>query len=173
MHQIRKNDIDYHVIEPERHNENPAEGVIREVRRKWYRAMIRKRVPKKFWDYGMRWVCEVMQRTHVRANRLDGCVPIEEVTGENADIYEYLDFGFYDRVWYHTNAGLDERLHGRWLGVAHRIFSLMSYWILTQTGSVIARTAVQQVTSLEYQVDDNKDIFRKFDLEIKNRLNEQ
>ena len=121
----------------------------------------------------MRWVCEVMQRTHVRANRSDRCVPIEEVTGETADISEYLDFGFYDRVWYHANAGLGERLHGRWLGVAHRIFSLMSYWILTQTGSVIARTAVQQVTSLEYQVDENKDIFREFDLEIKKRLNEQ
>ena len=50
MHQIRRNDIDYRVIEPERHNENPAEGVIREVRRKRYRTMIRKRVPKKFWD---------------------------------------------------------------------------------------------------------------------------
>ena len=49
MHQIRRNDIDYHVIEPERHNENPAEGVIQEVRRKWYRTMIRKRVLKKFW----------------------------------------------------------------------------------------------------------------------------
>ena len=29
MHQIRKNGIDFHVIEPERHNQNPAEGVIR------------------------------------------------------------------------------------------------------------------------------------------------
>ena len=53
MHQIRKNYVDYHVIEPECHNENPAEGVIRQVRRKWYRTMIWKRVPKKFWDYGM------------------------------------------------------------------------------------------------------------------------
>ena len=93
-------------------------------------------------------MCEVMQRTYVRANILDGCVPIEEVTGETADISEYLDIGFYDRVWYHANAGLGERLHGRWLGVAHRIGSLMSYWILTQTGSVIARTTVQLVTSL-------------------------
>ena len=80
MHQIRKNGIDYHVIDPESHNENPAEGVIREVRRKWYRTMIRKRYPKKFWDYSMRWVCKVTQRTRVRANRLDGFVPIEEVT---------------------------------------------------------------------------------------------
>ena len=74
---------------------------------------------------------------------------------------------------YHANDGLGERLHGRWLGVVHRIGSLMSYWILTQTGSVIARTTVQRVTILEYQVDENKDIFREFDLEIKKRLNEQ
>ena len=32
MHQIRKNGIDFHVIEPERHNQNPAEGVIRDIR---------------------------------------------------------------------------------------------------------------------------------------------
>ena len=148
MHHIRKNDIDYHIIEPERHNENPVEGVIWEVQRKWYHTMIWKRVPKKFWDYSMWWVCEVMQRTHVCANRLDGCVPIEEVNGETSDISEYLDFGFYDRVWYHANAGLGGRLNGQCLGVAHRIGSLILYWILTQTGSVIARTTVQRVTSL-------------------------
>ena len=34
MHQIKRNYIDYHVIDPERHNKNPAEGVIREVWRK-------------------------------------------------------------------------------------------------------------------------------------------
>ena len=48
MHQIRKNGIDFHVIEPERHNQNPAEGVIREIRRKWFRVMFRKKVLKKF-----------------------------------------------------------------------------------------------------------------------------
>ena len=31
MHQIWKNIIDFHVIEPEWHNQNPAEGVIREA----------------------------------------------------------------------------------------------------------------------------------------------
>ena len=46
MKQICRNDIDYHVTEPERHNQNPAEGVIREIRRKWYRIMVRKRVPR-------------------------------------------------------------------------------------------------------------------------------
>ena len=36
MHHIRKNGIDFHFIEPERHNQNPEEGVIRDIRRKWF-----------------------------------------------------------------------------------------------------------------------------------------
>ena len=31
MKKIRKNDIDFHVIEPDRHNHNPCKEVIREV----------------------------------------------------------------------------------------------------------------------------------------------
>ena len=54
MKQIRKHQIDYHISEPERHNENPAEGVIRKVRRKWYRVMVQKRVPQRLWNYGMK-----------------------------------------------------------------------------------------------------------------------
>ena len=77
MHQIRRNDIDYHVIETESHNKNHAEGVTLEVRRNWYTTLIWKRLPKKIRDYGMRWVCEVMQMTHVRATILDGYIPID------------------------------------------------------------------------------------------------
>ena len=61
MHQIRKNGINFHVIDPKCHNKNPADGVIRDIRRKWFRVMFRKEVPKKFWDYGMRWVREIQQ----------------------------------------------------------------------------------------------------------------
>ena len=82
----------------------------------------------------MRWVCETIQRTSTQAGGLAGCTPIESVTGKTVDISEYLDFGLYYQVWYHENAGLGERLQGRWLGFSHRIGSLMSYYILTQTG---------------------------------------
>ena len=33
MRQIRQHGIDYHISETQRHNENPAEGVIREIRK--------------------------------------------------------------------------------------------------------------------------------------------
>ena len=144
MKQVRKNDIDYHVTEPERHNQNPAEGIIREIRRKWYCIMVRKRVPRRLWDYGMHWVCETNGLTYstTRELGLGGGIPLEKITGESPDIYEYLDFGFYDWVWFHDNAGLGPRMLGKWLGVSHRVGMLMSYYILKQNGKVVSITSV-------------------------------
>jgi hypothetical protein len=52
---------------------------------------------------------------------------MEQMTGETPDISEYLDFGFYDWIWYKDNAGLGENHIRRWLGVAHKVGNLMSY----------------------------------------------
>ena len=52
--QIRINDIKYHIYEPDLHKNNPVEGVIRELRRKWFIIMIRKRIPRKLWGYGFK-----------------------------------------------------------------------------------------------------------------------
>ena len=71
MNQVRKHNIQIKLIEPGQHNQSPVEGVVREVRRRWYRAMFKKRVPRCLWDYGFRWVCEVMQRTHMGSDCLD------------------------------------------------------------------------------------------------------
>ena len=118
MQQIRKNNIAHHTIEPEMHNQNPAEGVIRELRRKLYRVMVRKCVPKVVWDYGMQWCSRIMSMTYTAAGNLND-IPLSQVTGDSVDISEYLDFGFYDHVWYIDNAGLSEKKPARWLGVSH------------------------------------------------------
>ena len=57
-------------------------------------------------------------------------------------IPEYLDFGFYDHVYYKENAGLGMTAIGSWLVVSHRVGGLVSYWILTQKGTVISITTV-------------------------------
>ena len=46
MKELRKQGINFQVIEPERHNHNHVEGIIREVRRKCFRVMFRNKVPK-------------------------------------------------------------------------------------------------------------------------------
>jgi hypothetical protein len=170
MKQIRTHNIDYHISEADMHNQNPVEGCIRELRRKWFRIMIKKRVPQQLWDHGLKWVSETMSLTHSSAGSLNGGVPITNVTGETADISEYLDFGFYDEVWYKDNAGLSPAEPARWLGVAHRTGRNMTYNVLTQRGTVIARSTVQRVTNLEKTTPTVKDIFKQFDDAIKAKL---
>jgi hypothetical protein len=170
MRQIRTHDISYHVSEPDLHNQNPVEGVVREIRRKWYRIMIRKRVPEAMWDYGMKWVTETSSLTHTSAGSLEGCIPLTQVTGDTADISEYLDFGFYDEVWYKDNAGSSPYEPGRWLGVSHRTGRLMCYHILTHKGTVVSRSTVQRVTNLEKTTASVKDTFQKFDENIRVKL---
>ena len=170
MKQIRRHDIDFHISEADLHNQNPVEGCIRELRRKWYRTMVQQRVPQDFWDYGLRWVSDISSMTYTTAGGLDGSIPITHVTGETADISEYLDFGFYDPVWYKDNAGLSPEQPGRWLGVSSRTGRLMCYFILTQKGTVISRSTVQRVPNLERNTSRVKDIFDKFDTATARKL---
>ena len=86
MKKICKYDSDYHISEPDRPNQKPAEGVIRELRRKWFQMMIQKRVPRRLWDYGYRHVCKVMQHTASHSGRLNGRIPVEFVTGDITNI---------------------------------------------------------------------------------------
>lgn len=166
MKNVRKYSINYKITEPERPNHNFAEGVIREIRKKWFRIMVKKKVPERLWDYGFRWVCEIQNRTSNTARGLNGRCPLEKITGESVDITEYLDFGFYDWVWFKENAGLGETKIGRWLGVSHRIGPLMSYWVLTRDGQVLSRTTVQRVTNLELKTDENVTRCNEFDKSI-------
>jgi hypothetical protein len=169
----RRKNIQVTRIEPERPNHNPAEGVIREVRRCWFRTMIRKRVPQKLWYYQIRWTTQVMQRTSTQAGGLQGACPLEEVTGETFDILEYLDFGFQDHVSFKENAGLGVTSIRRWLGVSHRVGGLMSYWVLTMQGTVISRTTVQRVTNLEKETDKVKAAVIEFDSKLSRRFKEE
>ena len=60
---VQNHAIDLHITEPHRHNQSKVEGVVREIRKCWFCIMLKKKVPKQLWDYGIKWVCEVMQRT--------------------------------------------------------------------------------------------------------------
>ena len=95
---LRKYNISCHIVEPERPNQNPAESVIRELKRKWFRIMYKTNCPARLWSYGLQHVAAIMNRTASNAGNLKGRTPLELITGETPDISEYLDFGFYDRV---------------------------------------------------------------------------
>jgi hypothetical protein len=169
---VQKYQIQHKRSEKERPNQNPAEGVIREVRKKWYRTMFKTNCPKRLWTYGVPYVCALMRMTASYAGRLQGRTPIEAVLGETPDISEYLDFGFYDWVWFKRDAGIGEIEIGKWLGVSKSTGSLMSYYVLPITGVPVSRTTVQRVTELEKQTDANQQRIAAFDKAIAGRFHE-
>ena len=86
--------------------------------------------------------------------------------GAMADILEYLDFGWYDWVWYKEDTGLGETKIERFLGPSHQVGSFMSYWIIRDSGIPVSWTTVQHITYLETCIDTNKSIFKVFDYAI-------
>ena len=170
MKTLRKYSINYHVSGARRPNENPAEGSMRELKKRWYRIMMKQKVPQRLWDYGIVWICETGNLTVSSSKYANGRTPLEIITGETPDISEYLDFAFYDWAKYRTNAGLGETSLGRWLGVSHKVGQLMSYWILTLSGHVISCTTVQRLTNAEKETREWKQRMNDFDEKINVRL---
>ncbi|GAX25842.1 hypothetical protein FisN_6Hu120 [Fistulifera solaris] len=169
MEHVRQYKMDWANTEPYSHWQNRAEDAIREVRQRWKLLQHRKSIPKRLWDYGLTHIAEIMCRT-VRAG--SDRTPYEIVTGDTPDISEYLDFDFYDWVWYLNNPNdkEDPLSLGRWLGVSHRVGSAMCYYVLTQKGIVLSRTSVQGVTVQEHLSDEVRGRMEKYDLEIGSRL---
>ena len=100
----QRNDISLTRTEHEIPNQNPAERVIREVPRQWFRTIMTKKVPINLLDYGLQWTTQFMKRTFTQAGELMGTSAIQDVTGKTPNISEYLYSGFYDHVSYKKNA---------------------------------------------------------------------
>eukprot|EP00978_Attheya_sp_CCMP212_P027874 scaffold94585_cov61-Attheya_sp.AAC.1 len=163
MDLIRRYEIKYHVSAPKRPNENPAEGGIRELKKRWYRIMTKKNVPKRLWDFGFDWVCKTGNITANSSRYSKGRTPLEVITGCTPEIMEYLDFGFYDWVQFRSNAGLGPIEIGQWLGVSHKVGQMMSYWILPLSGIPISVVMVQRLTNSEQRTDEWKKRMQVFD----------
>jgi hypothetical protein len=169
---IRRYHIKTHFAEKGRSKQNHrAEAEIRELKQRWKVRMTERQVPSRLWDYGLVYIAETLS---IVARSKSGRPGIEAVMGHTVDISEWLDFEFYDYVWYWDEKGLDmteeQRLIGRWLGIAHRVGSDMTYWILTKSGRVIARSTVQHITTTDMQQEAIRQSMEVFDTSIAARF---
>ena len=100
----------------------------------------------------------------------------EIVTGRTPDISEYLDFDFYDLVWYWHSAHLSLSEHdrelARWMGVAHRVGSDMCYWLMPVSGVPVVNTTVQHVTAEDLQNPDLQSRVNDFNMRLERRLDD-
>jgi hypothetical protein len=157
-----------------RSNQNyAAEREIGELKKRWRNRMLKRKVPPRLWDYGLIYESNILNRIPRGQQQRTG---IEIVTGETPDISEWIDFEFYDRVWYYDQKKIEIDGNGRrlarWLGVAHRVGSDLCYWLLLDSGKVIARTTVQHVVRDDYLNNDVKGDIESFDRSVDERLSD-
>ena len=94
--------------------------------------------PLRMWDYALVYESEILSMIA----RGDDLIPgLEKITGETVDIIEYLDFAFWDPVWYGSDMDDGPSL-GRWLGVSHRVGLALCYHIFKHNGHIELRTTV-------------------------------
>ena len=146
---------------------NRAEGAVQENKISTRRAMKKSACPARLWDY-----CAELQakiRCHMAHNvtTLNGQVPKTMVTGNNADISELVEFGWYQWIYYRdatTSFTLTEEELGKYLGPYENIGSKMSMWILKYNGEIVSRPTLRTLTDSEIASDTEntkRDIFNK------------
>jgi hypothetical protein len=96
--QARQMRIKLHTAEQGRKNQNHVvEWVIGFLLKCWKLRMQKKNVYSWLWDYGLVYKGKLLTEMS-RGN--DGRSGYEQVTGKTPDISEWLDFEFYDLVWW-------------------------------------------------------------------------
>ncbi len=121
---------------------------IRELKQKWRNKMGSRNVPRCLWCFGLKHQARLMHFIPWGHHEQSG---YKIITGKTPDISEYLDFDFYDLVWYwhQPSPSLSEhdRELARWMGVAHRVGLDMCYWLMSVSGVPVVNSSVQHVTA--------------------------
>jgi hypothetical protein len=175
MKEVNRLKIRLRRSEAGRSNQNyAAERENGELKKRWRNRMLKRKVPPRLWDYGLVYKTNILNRIPRGQQQRTG---IELITGETPDISEGLDFEFNDRVWYYNQKKIEidgsGRRLARWLGIAHRVGSDLCYWLLLESGKVIARTTVQHVVRDDYLNDDIRREIERFDELVDKQLSDQ
>ena len=113
----------------------------------------------------------MLSRTY---NRKTGRTGLEIITGDTPDISEWIDFAFFDHVWFWDSSGDEDNPKlGRWLGVSRRVGSAMCYFVIKENGQVESRTSVQHVTAYDMAQPGINEQVERFDAALRERLDDK
>jgi hypothetical protein len=169
---MQKFDIKPTMSEPYSPWQVGVERSIREVKKAMRTLMNNTKAPKCLWDYCAVYACEIRCLTVHSNFAAQGCTPYELVTERTLDISEYVEFEWYEVLWYYDQDDFptDRRRLGRWLGVAHRVGQACCYYILPFSGEPIVHSTVQKVTKDECKSSDFKEKLQAYDFSIDTKL---
>ena len=105
----------------------------------------------------------------------NGRTPLENLTGDAINLSEYLDFYFYDPVWYWDTLSGErgQALQGTCTAISHRVRVGMCCWVLNEQGDVISQSTVQHVTKEDLWNSTLKETLKLAFKRIKEKLSDE
>jgi len=167
-------DANIHTTQTERDSpwQNRTEIEIRELKRHVRRFMARTNTPGILWDYCCQYTAELRNYLARPLPQLRGRTPHEIITGNTPDISEFLEFTWYEPVWYLEPSPFPQQVKkmARWIGVAHRVGQAMCFWLLPASGVPIARTTIEKIKSDDMMTDMVKHQVEQLDQALESNL---
>ena len=167
--------IHLHTTKQGQKNQNhAAKREIGMLTKHWKLHMAMKNMPKHLWGFGLVYKAKIMSRMACGSDNHTG---YEEVKGQMPNISEWLDFEFYDLVWWldhpmkHDVTDYVHRL-AWWLGISHCIGSDLCYWLITDTGKIISKSSVEHVMCNNYLNEDKKQQINNFKQKLSDLLHD-
>jgi len=164
---LREFGVKDHPIEAYEYWQNYAKNGVKMVKFRAAKIMEQKALPGPLWDHVLEYCSNLSNRCVHKVPRLDGRTPYEFVHGMTPDISAFVEFGFYDIIFYtiHPKPMFPNprRKIGRWLGPSKSIHCDLSFKILTRSGNVIVTSAVEPVSEADHGSIGVKNMIKDLD----------
>lgn len=109
--------------------QNRTEVGIIELKKHNRRLMVRSQTPKPLWDFCALYTTDLRNRLVRPLQQLHGRTPYEVLTGNTPDVSEFIEYEWYQPVWYCKLSAFPEQRKylARWIGIAHQVGQVMCY----------------------------------------------
>ena len=135
----------------------PNGGAIKRAVRRLLRTT---NSPVRLWDYCWEYYCAIKCFSATNNIHLQGKTPYEKIHGSMPNITEYIQYKWFEWVWYADINQPDDEVLGRWLGPAYNVGDGHTSHILTEKGNVITRSSLRPMRDGEA---DKPEIKRRCD----------
>ncbi len=161
-------------------NQNPSEALgVKPLKLGTEMIINRTGAPPSFWPWIVRYIAGV--NNHCASPMLNWKTPISQHHGYTPDISAYLQFQFWERIWYRSDEKYPDSKEkpGHWLGVADHVGDLLTYYIYDpDTKRILARSVIRTadpkrdaIPNLHYEpseIDDDDNIIPEVEDETSN-----
>ena len=161
---MKKYEVHHSSTEPYSPWQNDAERKIAKIKRLGRYLMQSTNTPIRLWD--MAYIHAAAITSITASNHVDSLhrTPFEHVMGYTPDISEYSSFNWYAWVWYWDPGEMQKQKLGRWCGVANTIGSGHTYFVLTDKGTIVARSSVTHLSNDD--LESKTSLMSSFDVTI-------